>query len=304
MVNEGRLNRRKFLRTLSLTAISPPLTSKSLTSSTTTYSMLHDNTKCIGCGSCVVACKLWNGKYGGRFPFLLKKKKSPLDPPREPKLDEYNFLAMVPYREGSVAIFQRRSCMHCVEAPCLYVCPTGAIYNYKGINLTDFSRCFGCKYCVVACPYRARSMYKGKGWGVPVKCWFCLDRLERNLYPACVSVCPVGALDFSSRDEIINKALSRKEELEAKGLNAYVWGIEEMYGTNVVLISSAPFEKLGVPEPTMRVATPEAYPKLMVERGGLAIFGSAAAIFLGFVLWRRSRILKAKIKEVPRGVPT
>jgi len=309
---ERRLTRRDFLKVFgggvaaSFMGLSSPQMSSSGTSSASeTYAMLYDNTKCIGCNACVVACRLWNGRLGGRFPFLLEDRIGPQEPPEEPKIDEHHFLVIVPHPElrhqDGRGVFQRRSCMHCVEPPCLYVCPTNAIYQYKGINLTDYDRCFGCQYCVIACPYKARVFYEGEGWGVPVKCWFCLDRLEQGLYPACVSVCPVGALDFGTRDEMVAKAYARCDELRAEGREAYVWGAGEEHGTNVIFVSDVPFEELGLPEPEMRVPAPEAYPKLFLERGGLATFGGAALIFLSFALWRRSRIIKAKVKEIPRG---
>ncbi|MCX8205402.1 MAG: 4Fe-4S binding protein, partial [Candidatus Nezhaarchaeota archaeon] len=186
-----------------------------------------------------------------------------------------------------------------VEPPCMYVCPTNAIYQSNGVNLTDFTKCFGCQYCIVACPYGARVPYKEKG--VPINCWMCMDRIEKKLAPACVSVCPTGALDFGRRRDMVERANRRARELRDLGREAYVWGVEEEYGTNVILVSDVSFEELGgFPEPEMRIPAPKALPKLLIERGGLAIFGGAALIFLSFVLWRRARIIKAKVKEIPR----
>ncbi|GEM_PF-427746 len=280
------------------------------------YAILYDSTKCIGCNSCVIACKLWNGKLGGRFPFLVEDLKGPQEPPEKPRPDVHHFMVIdrfynLRHYDGR-AVFMRRSCMHCLEPPCMYVCPTKAIYQYKGINLTDFSRCFGCQYCVVACPYKARAFYDE--WGVPVKCWMCLDRVEEGLAPACVSVCPVRALTFGSRNEILMKVRERVKELQGEGRRVYVWGATEEelgsqgeisvtreFGTNVIVISDVPFEEVDYPEPEMLVPAPKGYPKMLMERGGLAIFGGGAFIFLAFALWRRSRIIKAKIKEIPRG---
>jgi formate dehydrogenase iron-sulfur subunit len=280
------------------------------------YSILFDNTKCIGCNSCVVACRLWNGRGGlaklpvrasarGEAletvgPVLLEGEVGPKSPPSAPKIDKHHLMVIEPHPEfKGRAVFQRRSCMHCVDPPCMYVCPTRAIYQANGVNLTDFTKCFGCQYCVVACPYRARAFYEEKG--IPIKCWMCLDRIEQGLAPACVSVCPTGALDFGRRADIVAKARKRAGELRATGKEAYVWGDGEKHGTNVIFVSDVPFEKIGgFPEPEMLVTAPEALPELLVQRGGLALFGGAALIFLGFILWRRARIVKAKIKEVPR----
>jgi len=280
------------------------------------YAILYDSTKCIGCNSCVIACKLWNGKTGGQYPFLLEDVKGPQEPPEKPRPDVHHFIVIdrfydLRHHDGK-AVFMRRSCMHCIEPPCMYVCPTKAIYQYKGINLTDYSRCFGCQYCVVACPYKARAFYEE--WGVPVKCWMCLDRIEEGLAPACVSVCPVRALYFDRRDKVLAKLHERIEELQSEGRQVFVWGAtkEELgskgelsatgdLGTNVIVISDVPFERLSFPEREMLTPPPEALPKMLMERGGLALFGGGAFAFLSFALWRRSRILKAKVKEIPRG---
>ena len=169
------------------------------------YAILFDNTKCIGCAACVVACRLWNGRHGfaeqpvrvsasGEVletigPVLLGGEVEPTEPPSTPKLDEHHLLVIEPHPELKEtvgrSVFQRRSCMHCVEPPCMYVCPTSAIYQLNGVNLTDYTRCFGCQYCVIACPYKARVFYEEKG--VPIKCWMCEDRIEQGLAPACVS---------------------------------------------------------------------------------------------------------------------
>ncbi|PCN49800.1 hypothetical protein B6U99_07850 [Candidatus Geothermarchaeota archaeon ex4572_27] len=249
------------------------------------YTMLYDSTKCIGCNSCVIACKLWNGKLGGAFPFLLEDIRGPQEPPTMPRPDVHHFVVIdrfygLQHYDGK-AVFMRRSCMHCQEPPCMYVCPTGAIYQYNGVNLTDFNRCFGCQYCVVACPYKARAFHEG--WGVPVKCWMCLDRVERGLPPACVSVCPVRALDFGRRSDVLRRARRRVEELRGEGRTVYVWGAssDELGSsggtsatgdvrTNVVIISDVPFEELSFPEREMLTPAPKAYPKLLIERGGLA----------------------------------
>ncbi|MEM4699930.1 MAG: 4Fe-4S dicluster domain-containing protein [Candidatus Nezhaarchaeales archaeon] len=322
------LSRRSFLKLVPLVAaaaavnagaIETPFDLKDRYDHYFNYSILFDNTRCIGCNSCVVACRLWNGSHGfseqpvrvtaaGRVletigPVLLEGKVGPTEPPSPPRLDKHHLLVIEPHPELRAsrgrAVFQRRSCMHCVDPPCMYVCPTGAIYQSNGVNLTDFTKCFGCQYCVVACPYGARVFYKEKG--VPIKCWMCMDRLEQGLAPACVSVCPTGALDFGRRGEIVEKANSRARELRKMGRDAYIWGAEEKHGTNVIFVSDVPFEEIGgFPEPEMRVPAPEAMPRLLVERGGIAIFTGAAFAFLSFALWRRAKIIKAKIKEIPR----
>jgi Fe-S-cluster-containing dehydrogenase component len=95
-----------------------------------------------------------------------------------------------------------RSCLHCDNALCVTVCPTGASYKREedGIVLVDEDLCIGCKLCSWACPYGAREYDASEG--VMKKCTLCVDRIynenlaESERVPACVSACPVSARHF------------------------------------------------------------------------------------------------------------
>ncbi|NNE84510.1 MAG: 4Fe-4S dicluster domain-containing protein, partial [Alphaproteobacteria bacterium] len=94
------------------------------------------------------------------------------------------------------------SCLHCEDAACVTVCPTGASYKREddGIVLVDEDRCIGCKLCSWACPYGAREYDYDAG--VMKKCTLCIDRIynenipESQRVPACVSTCPASARHF------------------------------------------------------------------------------------------------------------
>ena len=95
-----------------------------------------------------------------------------------------------------------KSCLHCDDAPCVTVCPTGASYKRveDGIVLVNESDCIGCGLCAWACPYGAREMDAAEG--VMKKCTLCVDRIYNNNLPvedrepACVRTCPAGARHF------------------------------------------------------------------------------------------------------------
>jgi len=95
-----------------------------------------------------------------------------------------------------------RSCLHCEQAPCVTVCPTGASYKRAedGIVLVDEDKCIGCKLCSWACPYGAREYSQVEG--VMKKCTLCVDRIynehipEESRKPACVQACPTKARHF------------------------------------------------------------------------------------------------------------
>jgi Fe-S-cluster-containing dehydrogenase component len=131
-------------------------------------------------------------------------------------------------------------CMHCAEPPCVPVCPTQATWKRDdGIVMMDFHRCIGCRFCMAACPYGARSFnfvdprphishgnasYPTRTRGVVEKCDFCVERLADGKQPACVEVCPGKALTFgdlndeqSAVRELLRTraALQRRPELGA-----------------------------------------------------------------------------------------
>jgi [DsrC]-trisulfide reductase subunit O len=137
-------------------------------------------------------------------------------------------------------------CNHCDNPPCVRVCPTGATWKRKedGIVMMDWHRCIGCRYCMAACPYGARSFnwvdprphietlnpdFPTRTKGVVEKCTFCAERLAKGQRPACVEACPEKALVFGDvndpKSEIRrmlakNYAFRRRPEL-GTGPNVY-----------------------------------------------------------------------------------
>jgi phenylacetyl-CoA:acceptor oxidoreductase subunit 1 len=189
------------------------------------WGMLIDLRKCIGCESCVLVCR----EADKERPSFRRVVDCGLSGPPE-RLR--NFLPI--------------SCMNCEKPPCLYACPTGATYQRPdGIVDIKEDLCLGCGYCVLACPYRARTIAHDYTWvsrksqpskkvGTCVKCNFCLGRIESGLKmglmpgvdpeasPLCVMACSAGALCFgdlkdpASRISALlreNKAMRLQEEL-------------------------------------------------------------------------------------------
>ena len=110
-------------------------------------------------------------------------------------------------------------CNHCSNPPCVRVCPTKATFKLpNGITMQDMHRCIGCRFCMAACPYGARSFnwvdprkaikpefenkaYPTRTKGVVEKCTFCTERLQAGKIPACVEAAPKGALYFGDVDD-------------------------------------------------------------------------------------------------------
>lgn len=144
------------------------------------YAMAIDLRTCMGCASCVVACKVANRVEDGFSRCRITERVR----------GEFPTLQLTLYSER---------CNHCDAAPCVSNCPTGAShYAEGGIVAVDEARCTGCKACLAACPYDARFI---NGRGVAEKCNFCLDRLRRGEEPACVATCPSRAMIFGDLDD-------------------------------------------------------------------------------------------------------
>lgn len=153
---------------------------------------------CVGCHACAVNCKEWNtgGSAGPLTDF----------DPYGAKPDGVWFNRIHSYEVGDGPTGQTvhfpRSCLHCENAACVTVCPTGASLKRveDGIVLIDEDKCIGCKLCSWACPYGAREF--DEDVGVMRKCTLCVDRIydearpEAERVPACVSTCPASARHF------------------------------------------------------------------------------------------------------------
>ncbi len=140
---------------------------------------------CSGCGACAVACMDQNDIYPEKGQPAFR---------RIYRIEEGEFPeARIEYIPAA--------CMHCEDSPCVIGCPTGAIIkdDRTGAVIINKELCIGCHSCALACPF-----------GVPrydqdekmQKCDLCMERVEKGLEPACVRVCPMGALKFESANKV------------------------------------------------------------------------------------------------------
>lgn len=152
--------------------------------------------RCIGCRQCELACAV---EHSASRDEAVAFTETPT--PR----------ARVHVAAGPVAgtAFPNR-CRHCDPAPCLQVCPTGAITRRDdlGVVLVDDGRCIGCAMCAVVCPFDVLTFHPtaegpGPAVAVAVKCDGCRERVEAGRTPACVEVCKVDALVFGELNELL-----------------------------------------------------------------------------------------------------
>ncbi len=175
---------------------------------------------CVGCHACVTNCKEWNtSNYGAPLSDVDAYGAEPMG----------TFLNRIHTYEvrqegcNAQTVHFPKSCLHCEDAPCVTVCPTGASYKREedGIVLVNEDRCMGCGLCAWACPYGARELDQLAG--VMKKCTLCVDRIynenlpEEDRVPACVRTCPAGARhfgDFADPDSNVSRLTAERGGME------------------------------------------------------------------------------------------
>ncbi|RMF15132.1 MAG: 4Fe-4S dicluster domain-containing protein [Candidatus Dadabacteria bacterium] len=202
------------------------------------WSMAIDRRKCVGCDACTVSC--------------IAENKLPPEVVYRPVIkEEIGTYPNVSYR------FTPRPCMQCDNPPCTPVCPVNATWKRPdGVVAINYDRCIGCRYCITACPYNARTFDFGENYtgdqntrqpyeeapsfeygqrrvreddaspvGNARKCTFCLHRVHVGMLPSCVTTCIGGATyfgDVSDPKSLIAELAGRpnvtrlKEELGTK----------------------------------------------------------------------------------------
>lgn len=161
------------------------------------WGMLIDTTQCkTGCNDCVSACNKENGLSGGT------------------KATDSQWIRKIEIKDIRTGREQSlpMMCQHCEHPPCVDVCPTGASFKRAdGIVLVDRHRCIGCRYCMMACPYKARSFVHEtlqdqnpdvpRGKGTVEGCSLCVHRIDNGQQPACAEACPNKAILFGDLND-------------------------------------------------------------------------------------------------------
>jgi formate dehydrogenase iron-sulfur subunit len=262
-----------------------------------------DTTLCIGCKACEVACKQWNQLPADGYEFTgnsydntsalggttwrhVAFVEAPAAPDAPMSETKWHMMSDV--------------CKHCTHAGCMEACPTGAIVRNEFDDVfIQPDVCNGCGYCVVSCPFGVVDLItpadydRGRNFvldgrthddatqqhgGVAGKCTLCYDRQKVGLVPACAKACPTESIQFGDIDELHDRARKRVEQLQARGVNGYLYGVDD--GTSVgdlnafFLLIDKP-EAYNLPERPVLPSTrqPAGYTAAAVAAAALAVAG-------------------------------
>jgi len=175
---------------------------------TTTRAFLIDTTKCTGCRGCQVACKQWNQLEAEKTSFFSGEGYQ-----NPPAMSEHTFtrVKFKDYEKNGQHefAFYKEMCMHCNDPACASVCPVGAFRKTaEGPVVYDGTRCIGCRFCMMACPFGVPKYEWSKAFPLVKKCTGCYSRVKNGLHPACATACPT-AITYGTRAEMLAEAEKR-----------------------------------------------------------------------------------------------
>jgi formate dehydrogenase iron-sulfur subunit len=249
--------------------------------------LLYDSTLCIGCQQCEQACAAQN-----KLPYddSVAKEQRTSD-------HKYTYVAKLTTRGEEK--YMRRMCMQCNDPTCVSVCPVGALEKTKDGPVTyDESKCMGCRYCMVACPFGVPKYEWAKAIPRVRKCIMCPDRLAAGKQTACAEACPTGATLFGNRNALLQTAHQRINDNPLQYFN-HVYGENEVGGTSMLFMTSAnvPFEQFGFPVHYGTQALPPLTANVLNKVPNIVGVGWAV---LGGIWWitnRREDVAKAEEKQ-------
>ena len=195
--------------------------------------ILVDSTRCTGCETCVLACK----KVNDLGPDRLR--------PGQERVDSLSATRFTTILRRPEDLFVKQQCLHCLDPACVSACPIGAMQKTpEGPVIYDSELCFGCRYCMVACPYGIPRYEWDQSVPYVRKCSLCNPLLEEGKIPACVEACPYDALLFGTRDDLLVEG-RRRIAANADAYLPHIYGEKEAGGTSILYLSDTSLGFLG-----------------------------------------------------------
>ena len=276
----GKLGRRHLLKLMTAAPLYAMLGAPGVADAQPPrYGKLVDTTRCIGCKRCMSACKRWNN---------LEVERDELITDRDTDLNANNWVVVnlrADVKNRTQRTYQHWACHHCIEPACAGICPVRAITKLSGGNVVvNEKKCIGCRYCYQACPFKVpRFDFKKR---VTRKCTLCFDRIYLNYSkPACVAACPVEALFFGYKHEMILEAKRRIHKMKTA---RYILGLREAGGTDMLTILTAPPENLGLIVAPEKVVN-QNLDKIRISAGGFMGASALAGVMYMFALLTREK---------------
>jgi len=251
--------------------------------------MLIDITKCTGCRGCQAACKQWND-----LPAETTYNWGSYENPPDLSYNTWTKVRFFEFDEGDRVAwyFRKHQCLHCTDAACVKVCPTGALFHHEmGFVALDPEKCNGCGYCTQFCPFgvpRLEIINAFTGAAKASKCNFCQDRVTNGEMPACAKACPTGAILYGDQAELIGIGDQRVEELKAQGYaNAVLYGKTELGGLHQMYVLPDKPSRFGLPDKPSYPSLANVWQDIIQPLGQAAVGLTALGLAVNFFIARR-----------------
>ena len=245
--------------------------------------ILYDASKCIGCLVCEEACKEYNNL--------------PVEtvPPSDLSAIKWNLIKQRQGVDPADGPFFNYQCMHCTDAACVMVCPTGALYkDREGFVAFDQDKCNGCGYCTQFCPFGVPHLGDVNlitGQAQAAKCTFCQARIQAGIGgPSCAEACPTGALTWGRRGALLEEAKARVADLIAEGHSgARLYGESEAGGLHRLSILLDEPSAYGLPaDPQGPITFASTWQKIIQPLGEVALGTALLGVIGAFLVTRRN----------------
>lgn len=250
--------------------------------------VLVDTTVCVGCRNCEWACKDAHNLESGNLEDYENRKI--LETKRRP--DHTALTVVNEYSHGknsALPVDVKVQCMHCDHPACVSACIVGAFSKHENGSVTwDTDMCIGCRYCMAACPFQVPAFEYDKAINPKImKCDFCFDRTKEGKLPACVSICPVEALTYGNRTELVRIAKERIKRNPDRYVD-HVFGETEVGGTSWMYLASKDFVELDFPK---LGKNPAPGVSESIQHGIFAYFVPPVSLYalLGGIMWITKR---------------
>jgi len=245
-------SRRQFLKILTGTTVAATVVPKAAEAASANkhfegypdgLGVLHDTTRCIGCRQCEEACNKVNDlpkpekPFSDKFVFEQKRRS------------ETGVFTVVNRYDGvgpnGEDVFRKFQCNHCLEPACGNACFVNAFKKTKeGAVTYDASVCVGCRFCLLACPWSLPAYEYDNAYSpVVVRCTLCRPRVLEGKLPGCVEACPMEALTFGKREDLLKIARDRIKKHPDRYID-HIFGENEIGGTSWMYLSAVDFNKL------------------------------------------------------------